>query len=207
MNHNLYSTTFKAALCAVLAAALSACGGGGDDSPSPPGSGNDAIDKYVGTFVTPCGPSEGITVSGTGAALNSRILLTVQPKSSATKAPTEIKVESYAAADCSGTALNTVTVKGDDSFLQMDGTATIGSDTVDKTTTSVGPFFPGFSGASIVVNGVAYDGALYGEQTATVEKDIFSLKGSDLYTGDVDQPLDGQGYPTVLETDVAFTKQ
>jgi hypothetical protein len=205
MNNSLHSSIFKATLFVALAAALAACGGGDGDGDSP--SAPSAIDKYVGTFATACSPDEGMTDASTGARLNSRILLVVQPKSSPTKAPAQLKVEAYTAVDCSGTALNTITAGGADTFFQVDGTATIGSDTVDKVTTSSGPFFPGITAATITVRGVTYDGSFYGQQTVDVEKDIYLLKGADLFAGDPDAPVDTTGYPTALQAVPAAKKQ
>jgi hypothetical protein len=207
MNPTSRFRTRAAPLLAMLAAAaLVACGGGGGDSDSDtPAAG--AIDKYVGTLVTACFQSQGITDSTTGAVLNNRSVLRILSKTSPTRAPAEVKLESYAAADCSGTPKNTVTVNGAGTFLQIDGTATIGSDTVDKISLSRGPFFPGLSGATITVGGVSYDGAIYGAQTTDVFKDIFLFRGADLYAGDVNQPLDAQGYPTVLGATPTLKKQ
>jgi hypothetical protein len=210
-NHHARSFNWRLALSATLVAALGACGGGGggDDDPSPntPEVGAGAIDKYVGTLVTACFQTQAITDATTAAVLNNRSVLRVLSKTSPTRAPVEIKLESYAAPDCSGTPKNTVTVNGAGTFLLIDGTATIGSDTVDKISLSRGPFFPGLSGATISVNGVNYDGATYGAQTTDVFRDIFLFRGADLYAGDISKPLDAQGYPTVLGTTPTLTKQ
>jgi hypothetical protein len=189
MNKHFRAPYSKTIVITALAAALSACGGGGDSDSGSPGTGASAIDKYIGTLAGACSEFPGITDAATSAALYSRVVLVVGPKTSPTRAPAELKLESYAAADCSGMAKNTVTVAGADTFLQVDGTATIGSDTVDKVTDSSGPFFPGISAATITVNGVRYDGATYGGQTPDVSKDIYLFRGADLYAGNDAAPL------------------
>jgi hypothetical protein len=190
----------RATLLAAFASLVTACGGGGDSgSTATPTATSDPIDKYATNFTVPCALNGEITSASTGASLYSKITASFQSKVSATKMLYQLKIESYAAKDCSGAPLGTITAAGDNNFWQIDGTAVIGADTVDKLTFSKAPFFPGISAAKITINGVSYSGKWYGYQTPVVGKDILLLKGSDLYGGDYSKPMDAQGYPTAVE--------
>lgn len=195
-------------LAVVLAATLSACGGGGtgsgdvDSAPATP----DPIDKYLGTIVSSC-QTAGLTTSG-DAPLQTQKTWSVPSKVSATKATYLLTLRTYQTSDCSGTAYSTIRLANDGTtYLQVDGTKTIGTQTVDKMTFGEGIYFHGFSAATITVDGVRYTGAPYDLQTPQTHRDITLFQGQSIYAGDFSKPLDAQGYPTALAAAMAATKQ
>lgn len=203
---SLVPSRFGAALAAGLALALAGCGGGGSDggsaSPDAAASG-DAIDKYRASFLSRCQAEPSVTDTATQAALNVRRTIKALAKSSATRTAVEVTYTYYAAADCSGAARYTLTLSGNEFWLAVDGSSTVGGASADKVTLNQGNKLPGLSAANITLNGVRFPSA-YVMPSAT--KDLWRLSGSDLFVGDT-QALDAQGYPAALQATAAYQKQ
>lgn len=214
------SKHIRFALAAATIATLAACGGGGGGGGDAGDAGDasvagsspaaaDPIDKYMGTFVSNCrAPDPGVTLSAGGSTLQTQWTWSTPTKVSATKATFVLTLRTYASKDCSGQAYSTLTVPADgNTYMQVDGTATIGTQTVDKMTFGEGVYFPGFSAQTITINGVRYAGSPFTDRTPQTYKNISLLQGNAFYGGDISKPKDAQGYPTVLDTTPSATKQ
>ncbi|NDY93491.1 hypothetical protein [Ideonella livida] len=114
-------TTLSASALAALAL-LSACGGSGDGDDSPA----EGVDKYVGTWKSPCTveTSEGVDVG---------VQLTlVVTKTGANSISSTGSAKGYANTTCTGTAV--ITQDLGQASAALAGTKTVGGKTVDKAT-------------------------------------------------------------------------
>ncbi len=149
---------------------LTACGGGGDA-----GTGNAAIGagsgsaKYVGSWAA-CTPTGDPLVQG------ARLVFTFASTGSSSASYTLVAT-GHTAADCSSSALSTITESG---TVTIDGTALAEGKLVEKITTT--------------------------DTTGVVEKDIVFFSTNQFQLGN-DAPVDAQGYPTTLSAQFVFTRQ
>lgn len=170
-------------------AALAACGGGGTSS--------DPIDPYIATFVGVCTVQGGVTDAQTGATLYSQTSLRALSKTSANQALMQEDIALYDAHDCSGTARASLSVSGANTWLRVDGRETVEARWVDKVTRSEDAKLAGASGGtSVTANGITYAASFVASDS---QRNIYDLDSTgELYGGDFSQPLDADGYPTVL---------
>lgn len=169
---------------APLLAVLAACGGGIDD----------AIDPYVGGFDgVQCTPSNSVTDTATGAKLFTREVITYA-RTSPTQASGTSQLQVFSTNACSGTPVATAQSA---ISLKVLGTVLLGGRLVNQVALhNDGDYFHGNSANPIIVNGVTFAG--YSGTHPTTTKNLYYLKGNDLYTGDTKSTPDGSGYPGAL---------
>jgi hypothetical protein len=125
-------------------------------------------------------------------------------KESATKALMEYKHVFYAASDCSGQEMGTLTTSSPDSWLTVDGSADVAEGKADKVTFSEGNKLPGIlAGGTITINGLTFTNGY--TMPATV-KTLLLLKANDLFMGDSSKPADAQGYYSALQATPTYKK-
>lgn len=128
-------------------------------------------------------------------------------KKSATEASGTILSTYYPTRDCTGNEAGHFQATPGQTILQLDGTKTAGSVTVDKVSIAMRPFLSGFiAGNSVTFNGVILPSSSYDAYTPTLSKDIWHLDSPAGAVGDSAQPLDTDGYPSALSTTITLSK-
>lgn len=198
------------ALVLMTTGVLTACGGGGGSGSSttpPTAVSSDAIDPYLGTYISTCQQDGHVVDAATSAALYRRDTFTVQDKQSATRAAIVAKLEYFDASTCSGTVRATINLAGSDNYVVVDGSTVVAGKTAQRVTVGTGVYFPGFSfGTSLTLNGVRFSGVPYNLTTPQTAKALYLLDGNDLFAGD-DTTAGVGGYPTALLAAKFATKQ
>lgn len=184
------------------AVVLAACGGGGDgavmdeEAGSAVDAAQDRSQSLVGTYWGVCAQSKNVSDPQNGsAAIYERVVYVVQPKASDDRYPTEVEATYYRESDCSGSPLHKLAVKG--GHLKIDGRADVfGKSAMKVSEVSVNPF-PGLSAANILINGLRFGQKDY----SLPHKDVWYVDGDNrVFKGDFSKPLDGEGYPTAIES-------
>lgn len=172
--------TIYAVAGAALLVLLTACGGGGGGAaPAAPAPVADATDKYVGAWGQ-CAP----VVGATNGVLSARSEF-VFSKLSATGLLLSVNGSGYKTTNCTGAVFNTTpgVAKGS---VTLNGTKTIGADTVDK-----------------------MDIVLTSASVATLNgsfKDIALATFTTLKFGATTAAADAQGYPSAIDNASVFTR-
>lgn len=165
-------------LAALVAASLAACGGGGSDAPPAIPAG--PADKYEGTWGS-CAPVPGAT-NGVVSARTDFVFAKTAPAA----VSLSIDGTGFSAAGCGGAVVNT-----------LKGLAT-GSVTITGTKTLTG-------GGAVDLLDFSMKSTQIAEFNADF-KDIGQISGTTLKVG-AQSTLDAQGYPTVLDNALTFTKR
>jgi hypothetical protein len=174
------STLFSLVAASAL---LSACGGGGGGTAAPaavPVAGPvEASDKFVGSWAH-CDP-----VTGAANGVLSAKTVFVYTKTGATTLNLSVDGAGYKAANCAGTAFNSITGVAT-AGVTLNGTKLIGTQTVERLD---------MVGKSATIT--ALNGNL---------KDIALVTATTMQFGASSVP-DANGYPTVIDTTAVFAKQ
>lgn len=175
-------------------------GSGGSTTPS-----TDPIAKFMGSYVNTCALDTAAADATTGASLYSKYAISMQVQKSTTKVGMQVIVKFYDAADCSGTERLMLTRQGENDYMNIDNTATIGGLQVAHATSGFGGYFADADGKLRTVSGVALGGT-YVVGVSAVKNLAYVDAAGNFYSGDMNQPLDTNGYPTVLKTAPDATK-
>jgi hypothetical protein len=195
----------------IAAIFLSACGGGGGDSADTQPAvivAPDVADQFTGKYVSECFGNSEVTESGTTKLVNNIEEITVT-KAAASTSGYAIKTTFYASADvtCTGTPLAVQTNSSASNKVTYAGAAkvTLNGSAVQGQKIDVvrGPVGGLSAGKTVTINNLTYPGD-YFVRTLTY-KSLFYLAGGKLYFGY--EPLDSQGYPTVVDPTPSYTRQ
>ncbi len=207
---------FGLTLC--TAALLSACGGGSDaDSTVDPGGGNSgggstpaAVDRFVGSFASPCVVNEDVLQVSSGQPV--RLVRTMSiSKLSDTQARYVQRDTYYAPGDteCKGGSIGFVswdkpgnTLTFGSSVSQTVGSQTVVAYRVEGELEAIGGIS---SGTTVTVNDLRFPGTFFIEAESFLDLLALSADGSKLYAGDIDTE-DANGYPTALDTTFHLTR-
>lgn len=208
------------------AALLSACGGGSDsDAGGNVDAGGDnsngggssvvvpaaVVDRFVGTFATPCVVNEAFQQVSTGKPVQMVTTLAFTKVSDTLLRLTQ-RDTFYASSDveCKGASIGTANKNSPGNTVQFGASvqANLGAQVVeayrvDGNVDAIGGLS---SGTSVVINDLRYPGDYFIEAYDFKELLALSVDGSKLYTGDLDTE-DANGYPAKLDATFFFTRQ
>jgi len=209
------------AFCLTLctAALLSACGGGSDaDGTVDPGGNNNGgggstpavVDRFVGSFASPCMVNEDVLQVSSGQPV--RLVRTmVVSKISDTQAR-YVQRDTYHApgdTECKGGSIGSVswdkpgnTLTFGSSVSQTVGNQTVAAYRVEGELEAIGGIS---SGTTVTVNDLRFPGTFFIEAYSFLDLLALSADGSKLYAGDIDTE-DANGYPTALDTTFYLTR-
>jgi hypothetical protein len=203
----------RATFSTALALCLVACGGGGTGAAGAGSAGGDAntpadtISAYVGTYTSTCFKNPDVTSAATGDELFEIDTFTVGTVQSASKAAATLVSTFHSTEACTDTPLDTLTISGPNTFLNIDGSKTVSGQQVEKVDISQDAPFLGISAGTLIINGLKFSGTQYSRQTASTSKEIWRLDATnDVFVGDETKPLDSNGYPTLLQTEATLKK-
>lgn len=211
-------------LTVASAALLVACGGGSDSENTVDpgnGAGNNngggsgvvvaSVDRFVGTYGSPCVVSDQVQQVSTGQPVRLVRTLTITQVSD-TEARYAERDTYYALSDteCKGGSIGGVnrdksgnTLKFGSAVQATLGTQTVEARRVDGKMEAIGGLS---SGTQVVINDLRFPGDFF--MDAYEYKDLLALSvdGSKLYAGDADTS-DANGYPTALDASFFLTRQ
>lgn len=216
----MFTQVRPVAVCLTLSAValLSACGGGSDaDGTVDPGNNSGggstpaAVDRFVGSFVSPCLINDEVLQVSSGQPV--RLIRTMVVTKVSDSQARYVQRDTYFAStdsDCKGSSIGSVSWDKPGNTLAFGSSVplslagqTVTAYRVEGNIEAIGGIS---SGTTVTINGLQFPGVFFIEAYGYKDLLALSADGSKLYAGDMDTE-DANGYPKVLDTSFYLTRQ